>query len=252
MKKNKILFASIVAAQLLTSISCGSTEPIQEDNYSSTQSTIIVPREAGNSSETNKNTNFWGKLFGTDKFIELDDMSICTQNMLFKVDRQDGVIIVQTKSKTVGFGSQYNGAYYYVTFDDNSRLLLNDAVNKYLSDFEEKKLDRKNSKSYKIYGSVKCRLDWGTFKISTPNNANATAYLGYKFDGKSPYFTITIYSAKNNMCDGPQSSYPMESMNLNYYLTKAMATDLVNKISNENINDYLNKNLMNELETDEY
>ena len=125
-----------------------------------------------------------------------------------------------------GFGSAYMAAYYILTMDEISRQKFIDSFNRYCSDFENKKLNRKGSKTYKIYGSTDVHLDWGTIKTSTPNNADAKALLGYEFQNKSPYFTITIFPVHNNHYDIVGDSTSKESLSLKYFFTKSQALQL--------------------------
>lgn len=240
MKKNKVFLSlSLILLQTIFFAGCQSSKTVDSDDYisedaSSIESTTVkVP--------STKKSNFWDSFWGKDKYTEIGDATIYTTNAIFALENKDAVIAIQNKANTVGFGSPYLASYYYVTFDDFNRNLLISDINKYLSDFEEKKLNRDDSKSFKTYGSVNARLDWGTIKSSTPNYANAKVYVGYKFKGKSPYFTLTIYSTANQKFLKGDDSAVEESLNLSYYMTKAQGKALSELLSDSYVANAINK-----------
>ncbi|MCR4954424.1 MAG: hypothetical protein K6A43_10155 [Treponema sp.] len=185
-------------------------------------------------SEEKKKFNFAEAFFGK-KFIDLDEFSVSTPTVTFGIKQKVATFVYGVKTKRFGFGAPYMAAYYFLTFDDAGRQNYIKAVESYLKDFEDKKLDRKSKKTEKIYGYANARLDWGSIKSSTPNNGEGSAYLGYTFKDKSPYFTITIYPVGNEKRLAGDDSADTESLLLHFYFTKAQAKQLAEFLSDENV-----------------
>ena len=240
-KKNLVLFFVCISVLMISS--CQST------NQTVTKSSDLYEndedggndggdsRSALNNSKTSdekKKFNFAEALFGK-KFMELDEFSVSTPTVTFGIKQKVATFVYGVKSKRFGFGAPYMAAYYYLTFDDTGRNTYIKAVESYLKDFEEKKLDRQSKKTEKIYGFVNSRLDWGSIKSSTPNNGEGSAYLGYTFKDKSPYFTITIYPVGNEKRLAGDDSADAESLLLHFYFTKAQAKQLAEFLSDENV-----------------
>lgn len=243
MKKiSKFMFLSAMLFTALLS-SCGTTKVqdsvVQNDGTISSGEEYTEKKE-GPSNQKEKEKSFLEKLWGSHKFIDLDMTTIYTNTVTGKLKKQDCTIVYFDKEKMAGFGSQYVMAYYYVSFSDNSRKKLANAYELYLSDFQNKKLDRENKKSQKVYGDIDIRLDWGTVKSSTPNWGTGKAQLGYKFKEGSPYFTITIYPISNEKFKEDQDAYTPQSMLLTYSMTKAQGAEIKNFLSDEYLRPYMN------------
>ncbi|MBR1640539.1 MAG: hypothetical protein IJ688_14290 [Treponema sp.] len=174
-----------------------------------------------------------------------NELMVCDQTSLFtlgisgKPAQKEAIIALNTKDGTAGFGSAYLAAYYFVQMDEKARHQLAKAVENYLSDFENKRLQRKGNKRFKQYGSMDVKLHWGSIKSSTPNNGSGQMYLGYSFENKSPYFTLFCYPIKNDYYDVVGDSAARESLSIKYFFTKAQAQDLVNLLSDNKIAEYL-------------
>ncbi|MCR4579350.1 MAG: hypothetical protein K5681_03285 [Treponema sp.] len=189
-----------------------------------------------------KKTNAFQDFFTLGNKNELmicDTSSVFTTGISGKPVQKEAIIALNTEDGTAGFGSPYLAAYYIVQFDENGRKKLAKAVENYLSDFENKRLQRKGKNLYKQYGSVNAKLHWGALKSSTPNNGKGPVYFGYGFENQSPYFTISAFPVKNDYYDVAGESTTRESMNLKYYFTKAQAKELVNMLSDEKLQEYL-------------
>lgn len=236
----RILFTSMLFMALFAFSACSSSkapnDSYEKDGESDAETTAEIK-------ENEKSEFSWAKAFGSNKFTLLDETTINTSTFTNNIESKTATIAVYDKKQIAGFGSQYMLAYYFVTFEHEGRKLLKEDLQKYLKDFEEKKLDRKNGKSYRAYGTIDIRLDWGTIQSSTPNFGTAKACIGYRFKNNSPYFSITIYPTENLRDDIPQEDKTM-SMKLNYFMTKAQAQSLIDYLSD----DYLSK-YMKDLET---
>ena len=170
-----------------------------------------------------------------------------------KIKGQEATFLFDTKNYDAGFGSLIMTAYYNVLMDKKTRSVYINAVNSYFSDFENKKLNRKDKKSVKKYGKSKAEISWGLMKGSTTNYGTADICFGYTFKNKSPYFTITVYPTIN------QKRYtddvaPEQSMMLNYYLTKAQSRELAEFLTEENLMSLFDESLPRviNVENDDY
>jgi len=187
-----------------------------------------------------KKGNFFKDFFtfgNKGQYIYPDEISLFSKPYMGPLKQYAASIIIEPETGAAGFGTKTQGKYYILLLDSKSRAALKKASEQYLNDFSNKKLNRNNKKSYKIYGKTPLKLRWGTFKTSTPNKAEGSFFLGYKFSDKSPYFIITVPELKNKFYDDTTTA-PMGSERLEFYFTKAQISSLVemldeNKISNE-------------------
>lgn len=254
---NSFLCLSVFSSFLLLSCqSSKNTQNIPADDYSTSENAenqIIIEENINlnenqiNSSETKllnapkKDNNFFTDLFtfgNRDDFIKGDEFTLFTRGVAGGVAQKSATILLSTKNDTVGYGSPYFSVYYITQFDSESRKKIINAVNQYLSDFENKRLDRKGKNSYKKYGKIKIHLDWGTLSSSTPNNGSGEAYVGYGFEKKSPYFMISSFALKNDYYDLVGGSTARESLQLKYFFTKAQAKQLAYLLSDEGLAKY--------------
>lgn len=250
MKKITTFACAVFCAAIL--ISCESTK--NQNDVPSDSYFAEGEENKGDLIETNKNSeqkklttqkkkkNVLESFFtfgNKDDFVFGDEFSLFTRGTVGGIKQKKADFMIAPEKMTAGFGSSYMAAYYILQFDQGSRQKFANAVNQYFSDFENKKLERKNSSTYKKYGKTDVHLDWGTIKSSTPNNADGAAYLGYEFVKNSPYFTITIYPMHNNHWDVVGDSTSIESMSLKYYFTKSQATQFCSMLEDEKIASYV-------------
>lgn len=192
--------------------------------------------------------------FTIAKYLDLSEGSVFTSKYFGGLKQSECVYVYAQKNDMSGFGANYQGAYYYVLLDDANKKILDSCFKKYFSDFENKKLQRDNKKSYKAYGKIKVRLNWGGAKSSCSYYANnVVATVGYEFKENSPYFTIQMLSAvdesKMGLGDGTDIVY---SSNLEYFLTKNQCKALSEGISDEVIEkarNPVNENFIEDEET---
>lgn len=245
MKKifNKSAIVALAFVSVLALVSCqstGNTVQPSVDSYDSDGSaTDSNGAESGkktsvsNSDEKNK-FNFMDAFFGK-KYMELDEFSLSTTTATFGIKQKTAAFVYGLKRKLFGFGAPYMAAYYYLTFDDVGRHVYINAVDSYLKDFEAKRLTRSSKKTEKVYGFTNTRLEWGPIKSSTPNSGEGSAYFGYAFKNKSPYFMITVYPVDNEKRIAGDDMADPQSMFLHFYFTKAQAKQLAAFLSDENI-----------------
>lgn len=203
-----------------------------------------------------KQESFFSRLTqGSVKFKEVGSFDVSTMGLNSKVKKQDATFLIDEKTYNAGFGSSILAAYCVMLMDQKTRSVYINAVNSYLSDFENKKLDRKNKKSYKKYGKSKATIYWGMVKSQTSNYAYPEAFFGYTFKEKSPYFTITMYPTVNEKRKVDDSAVD-ESMIINYYFTKAQASALADFLAEDNLSNFFGNAIPvvqeEEIEPDEY
>ncbi len=93
-----------------------------------------------------------------------------------------------------------SGNTYYLYLHSAARTLVREAIAKYNKDFDSTNLDGRMSqrKSERLYGDAKaCYMEWGLGSFAMNGEASPRIAAGYRFEGKSPYFVITVYSAIN-------------------------------------------------------
>lgn len=86
----------------------------------------------------------------------------------------------------------YGSRYYNLLVSEESVAALSSACQKYFSDFEGKKLSRKEKKSKEKYGHFQVKIEWGTSRQNLAEYADVRAAAGYAFSGRFPYFAISI------------------------------------------------------------
>ena len=188
-----------------------------------------------------------------NEIMTCDETSLFTSSISGNPTQKNAIVVLNTKDGTAGFGSQYLAAFYFVLMDDAARGKLKAAVENYLSDFENKRLQRKGRNLYKQYGSSDGKLQWGSLKTSTPNYGYGKLYYGYSFENKSPYFTISSFPVVNEYYTQAGEATSRESINVKYYFTKAQAKALIDMLSDEKIAGYLGlKKTFVPEEADEY
>ncbi|MCR4734282.1 MAG: hypothetical protein K5829_04675 [Treponema sp.] len=240
-KKNFILTFVFAITIVLSSCQSTKSSEISTSGDSYYDSEIV---ETENKKSNDKEINFAEMIFGK-KFVEFDQFYLSTPTVTFSIKQKLSNFVYGVKSERFGFGSSYMAAYYYFTLDDAGRKTFRNAVDSYLKDFEEKKLERNSKKTERAYGFVNARLDWGSIKSSVSNYGEGNAFLGYQFKNKSPYFSITIYQVPNQKYLNGDDSVDKESLMLNYYFTKAQAKQLAEFLSDENIESILMQNKYN-------
>lgn len=199
-----------------------------------------VKKQAALNNKNNKKS-FFEDLFtfgNKGDYLYGPETSLYTQGTLGGIVQKKATFTISTKNYAAGFGSPYMAAYYIILMDQDARRKVTDAYNDYLKDFENKKLNRKDSKSFKAYGNINIHAAWGTISSSTPNHGDGKAYLGYEFVKGSPYFLISSYPLYNDHYDIVGDTTSKESLRLKYHFTKAQAKDLVDFLTEDNIKQY--------------
>ena len=98
------------------------------------------------------------------------------------------------------------------------------ALEQYKTDYAERNLVDKKSKTKKAYGQVKGYIAWSTMRIlSEPAKGVALVNLGYTFKEGAPFFVLTQRSAEYKV---PDTSRKAASPVVLMYLTRAQAEEL--------------------------
>lgn len=244
MKKIKSLLIALTGLSLFL-ISCQSTSksaPVSQDSY---DGSVVSTSGQTNTATKNESEKKEKKPFisygNKGDYTDLGETTCFSKNSFGVLGQKDGSLVLYTKDNTAGLGHTYQGIYYFVLFDEAARAKITKAYNQYLSDFENKKLDRKGKKTYKAYGSTTATLRWGTLSNSTPNYGSGAANIGYEFEGGSPYFTITVYPVYNKHFDDAGESVLRESFLYHVFFTKAQGKELIDALSPETLNPILNE-----------
>lgn len=251
MKKTIITCAAILIGLLF--ISCGSTNELNTaaDEYADAKeiSAPAVDSENGEAVEINKQDtvvitqgkkkkkNFVEEIFtfgNKDTYEKFEDFSFFEKDITGLKEKK-ATQVIRTDNYMAGWGSYYLLAYYIVQFDETGRKQLLQAINSYMSDFENKNLKRKGKHTERTYGKVSYRLDWGTIANSTPNYGSGEGYVGYEFIKNSPYFVISNYPFENQYFERSGETVSRESMQLAYYFTRSQLRILAEYLAEDNI-----------------
>lgn len=177
--------------------------------------------------------------------------TIFGKSVFGKFEQKEASLTLRYADENRGFGSNYNGQYYFCLFTENGIKALSEAYNKYLDDFENKRLERKSRKTLKAYGTTSATLRWGTFSNSTPNNGTGKANLGYTFIENSPYFTIQVLSVHNNHYDVVGDAAVKDSNDYIIYLTRAQVKNIIDGLAPEIIDSYIYEVIQSQPKTEE-
>jgi hypothetical protein len=86
------------------------------------------------------------------------------------------------------------------------REMFRNALERYLDDYENRRLDRNSRRTRTVYGTTQGFLTWQQFTFSKLHRGNMPVGLGYIFRDRSPYFTVNLrpafhedeFSVRNN------------------------------------------------------
>lgn len=212
MKKSFLIFAGAVIA---LSASAWARAPRLRDTIETVRLGDYEPVELGSGTFRLKN------VFASE--LAAKDFSV----MLYPKNGTAGILYKRTPSKE------------RLLLDKAARSAVISAYESYLKDYEEKKLDRNRRKFKEEYGYARAKIEWGPFQYST--YADPKISMGYIFVGKSPYFCIRIPSTKSPQDKG---DVPVEYGGLLLYFTRSQAKDLVDAISDEEIQKALSAQIL--------
>lgn len=268
------ILTSLLILSLLTSCSSTkTTQAVSSDSYNATENSDDT---SDNTSTTDKKSNTKTKkkfsekksyeknefekffTFGNkDDYIIIDQTSVFTPGLLGGIKQQVCDVYISVKDENyAGFGANIISNYYIFMLNQENRNKLRIAYESYLKDFENKKLERKNGKSFKQYGNINVNTNWGPLKSTTPSFGKGKVNMGYEFEKNSPYFCLTMYPIHNDYYEIAGDATTTDSMTVKFYFTKAQMKDLFDALTEENIaniyNEYYNANIILPATSDEY
>ena len=210
------------------------------ESIDSTESADVTQKTF--SSQDSKAQNTWAKnlltLGNKNDYILMEDTSKAIVRDFGGLKESDLNFLLRVDSNLAGFGCSIMGAYFIAQFDDVARARIAKAAQQYFDDFENKKLSDKKNVAKNAYGTINYKLNWGTFKSSTPNNGTGTGYLGYEFVKKQPYFIIWNYPFPNDYYEIAKDSTTRESAPVKFYFTRNQLKQLIDTLSEENLQNY--------------
>lgn len=178
------------------------------------------------------------KFLGTNRYDICGDCAMYIRPLIGKIKAKPGEFIYRRGTDVAGFRVQYDTSAYTVEMAQEPRKICCDAIDKYLDDFENKRLDRKanSRKTRKAYGKAPGYEEFGMIKSAMSYKAKPDFYFGYDFVDGSPYFAIYVPKSKNLALEGRPTDLPnLETIVQTYYFTRAQAQKLKEFICEENI-----------------
>jgi hypothetical protein len=142
-----------------------------------------------------------------------------------KVDKVQVEAVFHPRLNVVSLDFKYEYLSYKQFWDEAARKQFADSLELYKRDFEGGKLANNYRKTRDAYGRVKGRVQWVAFKHTVIHVSNPTIEIGYRFKGKTPFFTTLMRSAKEVLED-KASANSMTSALINMYFTRAQADEL--------------------------
>lgn len=178
------------------------------------------------------------KFLGTNRYDVLDECAIYIRPLIGKIKAKKGNFIYRRGTDVAGFRIYYDTTAYTVEMAQEPRQICCDAIDKYIDDFENKRLNRKAKveKTRGIYGKAPGYEEFGIAINMMNYKAKPTFHFGYDFVNDSPYFVIHVAKAKNLALEGASTDLPnLETIVQNYYFTRAQALKLKEFICEANI-----------------
>jgi hypothetical protein len=161
---------------------------------------------------------------------DIDPYPVGTVNASFdrmfssKVKQNEMNVIFYPRENQVALEFKHELINYWQFWDEAGRQLFIDALDRYKTDFANRNLVIKYNKSRSVYGKLKGRTEWQSFKFATVNRASPAMELGYRFRDNSPYFSVLQRTAKEE--SGNNSGNNIESQQFSIYFTRAQADEL--------------------------
>ena len=141
-----------------------------------------------------------------------------------KLNKIEIEVIFYPRLNSVALEFRYEFIKYRQFWDDMGRKQFANAVEMYKEDYAARKLVTKYNKSRAVYGKVKSRVEWESFKFSKTHVSTPTIEIGYRFREETPFFATLMRSARE---EDSSNDSPMDSQQINMYFTRAQAEELV-------------------------
>jgi len=150
-----------------------------------------------------------------------------------RVEKTEIEAVFHPRLNSVSLEFRHGLTNYRQFWDEAARLNFAAALELYKADYAEKNFDLRFRRSRAIYGRVKGRIEWQSFRFSRTYVANPTIELGYRFRGEYPYFTTTMRSIREEGSQNDRSA--RESGHINMYFTIEQADELVKIFNQEHL-----------------
>lgn len=180
-------------------------------------------------------------IFGKEKYVFYDTMNLSTGTILAGIRQREVELILKPTTREAGVRTYFESSWYDLLFDEANRTKIIDSIDKYLSDFENHKLNKKATylKTRRTYcTNGKCFKQWGSTKQMMSSFGHTTFDCGYEFkkvkDKTSPFFAIIIHQTKDENDKNGTNTSP-ESTEVSLFLTKSQAKTLAELLGREKI-----------------
>ncbi|GHV44775.1 hypothetical protein AGMMS49546_29270 [Spirochaetia bacterium] len=162
---------------------------------------------------------------------DMDPVSVGSVSMQFEkifsssLEKKDVDVYFDPRIDSVYLQFRYQTVVYRQHWDKAGRLQFITALERYKKDYEGKNLKSKGNRG--AYGSLQTEAEWGQLNYGIFMNSKSfpIVYLGYRFNKKSPYFTIYQTSAEDVI--GKSDDSLRQSIDITTYYTRAQADELV-------------------------
>jgi hypothetical protein len=190
------------------------------------------------------------------------------------VNKVDVEVIFYPRLNEVALEFKYEFITYRQFWDEAGRRQFASALELYKMDYAGRNLVNRHRRTRSIYGKVKGRAEWETFKYAKTYVSYPTIELGYRFKtvpqempktgsvisdffarptaaGEAPFFTTFMRSAR-----AEDETNTIESSQISIYFTRSQAEELVGIFDQDFLMGLLNKpvgsNAEDQIPTDPY
>jgi hypothetical protein len=145
-----------------------------------------------------------------------------------KLNKTEIEVVFYPRLNAVALEFRYELTRYRQFWNKAARQQFAAALDLYKADYAGQNLNNQYKKTRTIYGKVRGRTEWETFKYARTRISYPDIELGYRFVGGMPFFTTFMRAAKEES-DNTDSSQQLESQQIYMYFTRAQADDLVKR-----------------------
>ena len=158
-----------------------------------------------------------------------------------KLDKTEIEVVFYPRLNAVALEFKYELIRCRQFWNEAARRQFAAALEIYKADYAAQNLKNQYKKTRAVYGKVKGRTEWETFKYGKTRVAYPDIELGYRFAGETPFFTTFMQSAKQEN-DNTDDSQQLNSQQINMYFTRAQADNLVKLFDQSYLMALLEKN----------
>jgi hypothetical protein len=133
-------------------------------------------------------------------------------------------VVFHPRLNAVSLEFRYEMLNYRQFWDASNRLDFAAALERYKTDYSERILSSKYSRTRAAYGKIKGQVEWETVRFSHTYMSYPVIEFGYRFRENAPFFATHMRSAKQERNTGQKSA---PSQQINMYFTRAQADELV-------------------------